>query len=158
SRSPRPRSCCGRGRPGNGLPLHGDTGRRGHPGRPPSREPRRSGRRRTAPVIPLAFIVGVALFLGAAALVPDRLSRPLRLLIIVAAPLTAVAVWEAVHAFQGWPLATTAPPLGAAFVAADVHEPDWIYLWLEPRESSRPRAYRVRYSDHLYAQVLKAQH
>ena len=108
-------------------------------------------------MIALAFIVGVALFLGAAALVPDRLSRPVRLLVIVAAPVTAVAVWEAVHAFQGWPLATTAPPLDAAFVAADVHEPDWIYLWLEPRKSSRPRAYRIRDSDHLYAQVLNAQ-
>ena len=108
-------------------------------------------------MIPLAFLIGVAFFLGAAALVPDRLPRPLRLVLIVAAPATALVVWEAVHAFQGWPLTTTAPPLDAAFVAADVHEPDWIYLWLEPRKSSRPRAYRIRYSDRLYAQVLKAQ-
>ena len=108
-------------------------------------------------MIALAFIVAVVLFAGAAALVPDRLPRAVRLLVIVAAPVTAVAVWAAVRAYEGWPLATSTPPVGAAFIAADVHEPDWIYLWLEPSRSSRPRAYRIRYSDHLYAQVLKAQ-
>jgi hypothetical protein len=108
-------------------------------------------------VIALAFIVGVVLALGAAALVPERLPRPVRVAVIVAAPAAALVVWVAVHAFEGWPLATTTPPLGASFVAADVHEPDWIYLWLEPRSSSRPRAYRIRYSDRLYAQVLKAE-
>jgi hypothetical protein len=107
-------------------------------------------------VIALAFILAVVLFLGAVALVPDRLPRPARLLVIAATPLTALGTWIAVRAFEGWPLAS-APPADAAFVAADVHEPDWIYLWLEPKTSSRPRAYRVRYSDGLYAQVLKAQ-
>ena len=105
----------------------------------------------------LAFIVAVVLFTGAAALVPDRLPRLLRLLVIAAVPVTALAVWLAVRAYEGWPLATSTPPIGASFIAADVHEPNWIYLWLTPRSSSKPRAYRVRYDEHLYAQVLKAE-
>jgi hypothetical protein len=80
-----------------------------------------------------------------------------RLTVIVAAPLTATGIWFAVQAYAGWPLAARHPPIGATFVAADVQQPRWIYLWLRPRTSSRPRAYRVRYSDELYAQVLKAQ-
>jgi hypothetical protein len=108
-------------------------------------------------LIPLAFILAVVLFLGVAALVPERLPRAARLTVIVAAPVTATGIWFAVQAYAGWPLAAHRPPVGAAFVAADVQQPQWIYLWLRPRSSSRPRAYRVRYTDALYAQVLKAQ-
>lgn len=108
-------------------------------------------------MIAFAFILAVVLFLGAAALVPERLPRAVRLTVIVAAPVTATGVWFAVQAFAGWPVAAKRPPVGAAFVAADVHQPDWIYLWLRPKSSARPRAYRLRYSDDLYAQVLRAQ-
>jgi hypothetical protein len=108
-------------------------------------------------LIELAFILGVVLFVGAAALVPERLPRSARLTAIVAAPVTATGIWFAMHAFEGWPLAAKQPPVGSAFVAADVQQPNWIYLWLRPRASSRPRAYRLRYSDDLYTQVLRAQ-
>jgi hypothetical protein len=108
-------------------------------------------------VIALAFIVAGLLFVCGAALVPERLPRPARLVLIVAAPFFALFVWRAVHAFEGWPVAASAPPSGATFLAADVREPSWIYVWLTPRASARPRAYRLRYSDDLYAQVLKAQ-
>lgn len=98
----------------------------------------------------------LGILLAALALVPGRLPR-LRLAAVLVAPVAILLVWQAVRAYEGWPVSVSLPPAGAVFVAADVDQGRAIYLWLASPASSRPRAYRIPYSDQAYAQVLRAQ-
>lgn len=98
----------------------------------------------------------LGILLAALALVPGRLPR-LRLAAVLVAPVAILLVWQAVRAYEGWPVAVNLPPSGAVFVAADVDQGRAIYLWLASPENPRPRAYRIPYSDQAYAQVLRAQ-
>lgn len=102
----------------------------------------------------LVALVLLLMVLNALLLIPGRLRRT-RIAAILVAPLSAFVILVAVHSFEGWPVPSS-PPVGSRFVAAVIDEPNAIYLWVIPN-GSRPRAYRVAYSDALYQQVLNAQ-
>lgn len=106
-------------------------------------------------MIALLALTLLALVAAALALVPSRLPR-VRVVVVLALPLSIIFVWLAVRSYQGWPTSTR-PPIGAVFVGASVREPDAIYLLLAPKGSDRPRLYKQPYSDELYRQVLLAQ-
>jgi hypothetical protein len=84
----------------------------------------------------------------------------LRLPLLAATPLLALAVWWQLSQRDGWP--TSARPTdGSAFVAGVVQSPapgdaGAIYLWAQPPGSAKPRAYRLPYSPGLEQQVARA--
>ena len=84
----------------------------------------------------------------------------LRLPLIVATPLLALAVWWQLSQRDGWP--TGARPVdGSAFVAGIVRAPTpgdagAIYLWTQPPNSDTPRSYRLPYSPQLERKVAQA--
>lgn len=78
-----------------------------------------------------------------------------KLALILAAPFLAYGLWWNSQPQTGWPTQTP-PPASAAFIAAAVDEPVFIYLWLQPSGSDRPRAYRLPYSRPLHVEVEAA--
>jgi hypothetical protein len=84
----------------------------------------------------------------------------LRLPLIVATPLLALAVWWQLSQRDGLP--TGAHPVdGSAFVAGIVRAPTpgdagAIYLWAQPPSSDTPRSYRLPYSPQLERKVAQA--
>jgi hypothetical protein len=84
----------------------------------------------------------------------------LRLPLLAATPLLALAVWWQLSQRDGWPT-DSHPVNGAAFVASVVQAPTpsnagAIYLWAQPPDSNAPRAYRLAYSPQLERQVAHA--
>jgi hypothetical protein len=84
----------------------------------------------------------------------------LRVPVLAATPLLALAVWWQLSQQDGWP-ATAGPAKGSAFVASVVQSPTpsdhgAIYIWVQPPGTSTPRAYRMPYSTQLERQVNKA--
>ena len=84
----------------------------------------------------------------------------LRLPLIVATPLLALAVWWQLSQRDGWP-APARPAEGSEFVAGLVRAPSpgdagAVYLWTQPPGSATPRAYRLPYSPDLERQVAHA--
>ena len=78
-----------------------------------------------------------------------------KLALILLAPFLAYGLWWNSRPQTGWP-ATVEPPAEAAFIAAAVDEPRWVYVWLQPLGASQPRAYRLPYSRPLHEQVEAA--
>jgi hypothetical protein len=86
----------------------------------------------------------------------------LRLPVLAATPLLALAVWWQLGQRDGWP-AGAQPSEGSAFVAGLVRapaegDPGAIYLWTQPPGSTAPRAYRLPYSPELEREVARASH
>jgi hypothetical protein len=84
----------------------------------------------------------------------------LRLPLLAATPLLALAVWWQMSQRDGWPTAGH-PADGAAFVAGVVEAPrpgnsGAIYIWAQPPSSTTPRAYRLPYTQQLERQVARA--
>jgi hypothetical protein len=84
----------------------------------------------------------------------------LRLPLLVATPLLALAVWWQLSQRTGWP-SDGHPADGSQFVAGVVRPPTpsdrgAIYLWTQPPNSATPRAYRLPYSPQLERQVTQA--
>jgi hypothetical protein len=84
----------------------------------------------------------------------------LRLPLLVATPLLALAVWWQLSQRDGWPTASH-PADGAAFVAGVIQAPTpgnagAIYLWAQPPNSDTPKSYRLPYSPQLERQVAHA--
>jgi hypothetical protein len=84
----------------------------------------------------------------------------LRLPLIAATPVLALAVWWQLSQRDGWPSGSH-PADGSAFVAGVVQAPTpenagAIYLWAQPPSSSTPRSYRLPYSRELEQQVARA--
>jgi hypothetical protein len=84
----------------------------------------------------------------------------LRLPLLVATPILALAVWWQLAQRDGWP--TGSPPAdGSTFVAGVVEaptpgSPGAIYLWAQPPNSNAPRAYRLPYTQQLEKDVANA--
>lgn len=83
-------------------------------------------------------------------------------LVCAVAPIFAFAVWQAAQPPTGWP-ASASPPRDAAFVWANIREPDQladdrgeIDLWLVPAGAAQPRAYRLPYSRQLHQAAQRA--
>jgi hypothetical protein len=84
----------------------------------------------------------------------------LRLPLVAATPVLALAVWWQLSQRDGWPTGSR-PADGSAFVAGVVEAPTpgsagAIYLWAQPPSSSTPRSYRLPYSPQLERQVARA--
>jgi hypothetical protein len=84
----------------------------------------------------------------------------LRLPVLAATPLLALAVWWQLGQRDGWPVGAT-PAEGSAFVAGLVRapadgDPGAIYLWTQPPGSTAPRAYRLPYSPGLEREIARA--
>jgi hypothetical protein len=84
----------------------------------------------------------------------------LRLPLIAATPLLALAVWWQLSKRDGWPTGTR-PADGSAFVAGVIQPPTpagtgAIYLWAQPPDSDTPRSYRLPFSHQLERQVAHA--
>jgi hypothetical protein len=84
----------------------------------------------------------------------------LRLPVVAATPLLALAVWWQLGQRDGWPVGAQ-PAEGSAFVAGLVRAPaesdaGAIYLWTQPPGSTAPRAYRLPYSPELEREVARA--
>jgi hypothetical protein len=84
----------------------------------------------------------------------------LRLPLIAATPVLALAVWWQLAQRDGWPTGSR-PASGSAFVAGVVQAPTSgrhgaIYLWAQPPNSDTPRAFRLPYSRRLERQVAQA--
>jgi len=84
----------------------------------------------------------------------------LRLPLIAATPVLALAVWWQLSQRDGWPTSAR-PTEGSAFVAGVVQAPTpgsagAIYLWTQPPSSSTPRSYRLPYSPELDRQGARA--
>jgi hypothetical protein len=111
----------------------------------------------TSLVYPACFL-GLATVSGLAAAAGRRWA--LRLPLLAATPVLALAVWWELSQRDGWPTASH-PADGAAFVAGVVQAPTprnagAIYLWVQPQNSDAPRSYRLRYSRQLEQQVAHA--
>jgi hypothetical protein len=111
----------------------------------------------TSLVYPACFL-GLATVSGLAAASGRRWA--LRLPLLAATPLLALAVWWQLSQRDGWPTGSH-PADGAAFVAGVVQAPTpgtagAIYLWVQPPNSDAPRSYRLRYSPQLEQQVAHA--
>jgi hypothetical protein len=86
----------------------------------------------------------------------------LRVPLLAATPLLALAVWWQLSQRDGWPVGAH-PPDGSEFVAGVVqapapHDPGAIYLWTQPPGTSTPRSYRLPYSPELERRVAEASH
>lgn len=84
----------------------------------------------------------------------------LRLPLLAATPVLALAVWWQLSQRDGWPTGAR-PADGSAFVASVVEAPTAesagaIYLWAQPPSSNTPRSYRLPYSPELERQVAQA--
>jgi hypothetical protein len=84
----------------------------------------------------------------------------LRLPLLAATPVLALAVWWQLSQRDGWPTGSR-PADGSAFVAGVVQAPTpgsagAIYLWAQPPRSNAPRSYRLPYTSQLERQVAKA--
>src|SRR5437868_11709336 len=84
----------------------------------------------------------------------------LRLPLLAATPLLAVAVWWQLSQRDGWPTGSH-PADGSVFVAGVVQQPipgnaGAVYLWAQPPNSGTPRSYRLPYSPGLEQQVAQA--
>lgn len=84
----------------------------------------------------------------------------LRLPLIAATPLLALAVWWQLSQRDGWPTGSH-PADGSVFVAGVVQQPKpgnpgAVYLWAQPPKSDTPRSYRLPYSSDLERQVARA--
>ena len=111
----------------------------------------------TSLVYPACFL-GLATVSGLAAAAGRRWA--LRLPLLAATPVLALAVWWQLSQRDGWPTGSH-PADGAAFVAGVVQAPTpgnagAIYLWAQPPNSDAPRSYRLRYSRQLERQVAHA--
>jgi hypothetical protein len=111
----------------------------------------------TSLVYPACFL-GLATVSGLAAAAGRRWA--LRLPLLAATPVLALAVWWELSQRDGWPTASH-PADGGAFVAGVVQAPTpgnagAIYLWVQPQNSDAPRSYRLRYSRQLERQVAHA--
>jgi hypothetical protein len=111
----------------------------------------------TSLVYPACFLA-LATVSGIAAAAGRRWA--LRLPLLAATPVLALAVWWQLSQRDGWPTASH-PADGAAFVAGVVQAPTpgnagAVYLWVQPPHSDAPRSYRVRYSRQLERQVAQA--
>jgi hypothetical protein len=111
----------------------------------------------TSLVYPACFL-GLATVSGLAAASGRRWA--LRLPLLFATPVLALAVWWQLAQRDGWPTGSH-PADGAAFVAGVVQAPSpgnagAIYLWVQPPNSDAPRSYRLRYSRQLEQQVAHA--
>jgi hypothetical protein len=111
----------------------------------------------TSLVYPACFL-GLATLSGLAAAAGRRWA--LRLPLLAATPVLALAVWWQLSQRDGWPTGSH-PEAGAAFVAGVVQAPTpgnagSIYLWAQPPNSDAPRSYRLPYSRQLERQVAHA--
>jgi hypothetical protein len=84
----------------------------------------------------------------------------LRLPVVAATPVLAVAVWWQLSQRDGLPVGAR-PPDGSSFVAGLVQAPTpsssgAIFLWTQSPGASAPRAFRVPYSPSLEKQVARA--
>ena len=84
----------------------------------------------------------------------------LRLPLLVATPILALAVWWQLSQRDGWPTPSH-PADGSTFVAGVVEtptpdSPGAIYLWAQPPNSNAPRAYRLPYTQQLERDVAQA--
>lgn len=112
----------------------------------------------------MTIVVYAACFLALAAVTGLAAANgtrwTLRLPLLAATPLLALAVWWQMSQRDGWPTAAH-PANGAAFVAGVVEAPTAgrsgaIYLWAQPPNSNAPRAYRLPYTQELERQVAHA--
>jgi hypothetical protein len=112
----------------------------------------------------MTILVYAACFLSLAALTGLAAASGrrwvLRVPLLVATPLLALAVWWQLSQRDGWPSGSR-PATGSAFVASVVQAPTpgnagAIYLWAQPPNSNAPRAYRLPYSHELERQVARA--
>jgi hypothetical protein len=111
----------------------------------------------TSLVYPACFLV-LATVSGLAAAAGRRWA--LRLPLLAATPVLALAVWWQLSQRDGWPTGSH-PADGAAFVAGVVQAPTpgnagAVYLWVQPPNSDAPRSYRLPYSRQLERQVAHA--
>jgi hypothetical protein len=84
----------------------------------------------------------------------------LRLPLLAATPVLALAVWWQLSQRDGWPTGSH-PADGSSFVAGVVQAPTQadagaIFLWTQPPDSDTPRSYRMPYSRELERQVARA--
>jgi hypothetical protein len=112
----------------------------------------------------MTILVYVACFLALAALsglaAAGGRRWALRLPLVAATPLLALAVWWQLSQRDGLP-ATGHPANGSSFVASVVEaptseSPGAIYVWAQPPRSNAPRAYRLPYTQQLERQVAHA--
>src|SRR5262245_7578942 len=109
----------------------------------------------------LAYAASFLALAGVAGLVAASGGRWLmRLPVLAATPLLALAVWWQLGQQEGWP-AVRQPAEGAAFLAGFVRAPadgddGAIYLWTQPAGSAAPRAYRLPYSPELEREIARA--
>jgi hypothetical protein len=111
----------------------------------------------TSLVYPACFLA-LASVSGLAAAAGRRWA--LRLPLLAATPLLALAVWWQISQRDGLPT-TSHPADGAAFVAGVVQAPTpgntgAIYLWAQPPNSDTPKSYRLPYTPQLERQVAHA--
>jgi hypothetical protein len=99
----------------------------------------------------LAYIALFAIF--AWFIVYARGKWAVKLAAIVAMPLFAYTVHQALAYRTGWPTSDT-PPKSAKFMAGVILEPREIDLWL--MVGDKPRAFKVPYSRQLHKQVDQA--
>jgi hypothetical protein len=81
----------------------------------------------------------------------------IRLPVVAATPILAIAVWWQLGQRDGWP-AGGHPADGSSFIAGLVQsptpqDPGAIYVWTQPPGSSVPRAFRLKYSTQLERRV-----
>jgi hypothetical protein len=111
----------------------------------------------TSLVYPACFLALAALS-GLAAASGRRWA--LRLPLLAATPVLALAVWWQLSQHDGLPIGSH-PADGSAFVASVVQaprpgNPGAIYLWAQPPNSDTPRSYRLPYSRELERDVVHA--
>jgi len=111
----------------------------------------------TSLVYPACFLA-LATLSGLAAAAGRRWA--LRLPLLAATPLLALAVWWQLSLRDGWPTSSH-PADGSSFVASVVQAPTpgnagAIYLWAQPPNTDTPQSYRLPYSPQLERQVAHA--
>jgi hypothetical protein len=108
-------------------------------------------------LLPACFLA-LATLSGLAAAAGRRWA--LRLPLLAATPLLALAVWWQLAQRDGWPTGSR-PANGSSFVAGVVQAPTRanagaIFLWTQPPGSDTPRSFRLPYSPELERQVAHA--